>query len=333
VGTIRWPLSLHGDAADLSYIDNVIQTALYDAYSSVFDILTGQQQHPIMDLLSAHMTNRQDKSDDETNSDHDSTYNDIFDPALDFKFPVPILPGHASLTNKFISNLKCHIGQMSVNLAEDDYIIAIGQALFHIVILWTYLSRPAKNDHNIFELVRDSQVSRIWTNHEQALAACYGETDTSPSASFSTRPNPLLWDIKVVMDPKLELLHDRPLVAIHGPVVWTATPGLTGGLLKPRCYKPPHLRLLQPGPWPKPRPAYRRRPTGKEDCMTPSVGVKRLSDVMADAEAPAAKTGKVNNTVLDHAIQHDHVMEDSDQLVGASTKVQRGQRQCKPVRY
>ena len=332
MGTIRWPLSLHADAADLGYIDDIIQTALYDAYSSVFDILTGQRQHPIMDLLSAHMTNRQDKTD-ETNSNHDSIYDDIFDPALNFKFSVPILPGHASLTNEFISDLKCHIGQTSVNLAEDDYIISIGQALFHIVILRTYLSRPAENDHNIFELVRDSWVSRIWTNHKQALAACYGETDTGPSASFSTRPDPLLWDIKAMTDPKLELLHDRPLVVIQGPVVWTATPGLTGGLLKPRCYKPPHLRLLQPGPWPKPRPAYRRRPAGEEDCTTPPVGVKRLSDVMADAEAPAAKAGKVNNTVLDYAIQHDHVMEDSDQLVGTSTKVRRGQRQRKPVRF
>jgi hypothetical protein len=335
VGTIRWPLSLHKDAADLGYFKDDIQMALYNAYSSVFDILTGQQQHPIKDLLSAHMANRQKKSN-EANSNHDSTYDDMFDPTLDFKFPVPILPGDASLADEFISNLKCHIGQLSASLAKDDDIISIGQALFHIVILRTYLSRPAESDHDIFELVRDGRVSRIWTNHEQALAACYGENDTSPNASFSTRPDPLLWDIKIVMDPELEPLHDRPLVAIHGPVVWTTTPGLTGGALKPRCYRPPHLCLPKSGPRPKPRPAYRRRPAGEEDVptyMTPSIGVKRPSNMMADAETPAAKTGKANSVVLYHGMQQDHAMEGSDQLEGASTKIQRGQRQRKPVKF
>jgi len=82
VGTIQWPLSLHKDAADLDYINNDIQTALYDAYSSVFDILTGQRQHPIMGLFSAHMANRQD----DPNQVNATTYDDPFDPAFAFKF-------------------------------------------------------------------------------------------------------------------------------------------------------------------------------------------------------------------------------------------------------
>jgi hypothetical protein len=55
--------------------------------------------------------------------------------------------------------------------------------------------------------------------------------------------------------------------------------------------------------------------------------------MMADAETPAAKTGKANNAVLYHGMQQDHAMEGSDQLEGASTKIRRGQRQRKPVKF
>ena len=41
VGAIWWPLSLCKDAVDLNYVNNNIQTALYNAYLSVFNILTG----------------------------------------------------------------------------------------------------------------------------------------------------------------------------------------------------------------------------------------------------------------------------------------------------
>jgi hypothetical protein len=324
VGTIRWPLSLHEDAADLDYVNDNIQTALYDAYSSVFDILTGRRQHPILDLLSAYRANVQDKRV-EANSDSNSTYNDLFDPALDFKFSVPILPGDASLADKFISNLKTHIRHLCASLVEDDDIIHISQALF----------RPADSNCNIFELVKDGRVSRIWTDHEQALAACYGESDTRPTASFSTRPDPLVWNIKTVMDSELEPLHSRPLVTIQGSVVWTSRPGLTSGPLKPQCYKPPHLRLLEPGPGPrlKPRPA-RRRPASKEVSTrtAPSIGAKRPSNMMADIEIPAAKSGKANNTMLDHGTLEDRVVEDPDHA-GGSANVRRGQRQRNPVKF
>jgi hypothetical protein len=335
VGTIRWPLSLHRDAADLGYINDGIQTALYNAYSSIFDILTGRRQHPIMDLFSAHMANRQYEHN-EASPNHDPTYDDLFDPALAFQFSVPILPGDASLADEFISNLMCHIKQLSDSLAEDDDLITISQALFRLVVLRTYLSRPADNDHNIFELVKDGQVSRIWTNHEQALAACYGEDDTSSNAAFSTGPEPSLWNVKVMMDPELELPHQCPLVAIQGPVVWTSLPGLTGGPLKPRCYRPPRLLNLEPGPRPKPRPAYGKRPTsegGARTCMAPSIGVKRPSDMMADVETSAAKTGKASSMMADHGTLQDHTMEGADQPAAALTKVRRGQRQRKPVKF
>ena len=79
-------------------------------------------------------------------------------------------------------------------------------------------------------------MSHIWTTHEQALAACNGQDDTSPIAIFETAPNPVLWKLKVVQDADLELPQDLPLVTIQHPVTWTSQPGLTGGAHKPWCY-------------------------------------------------------------------------------------------------
>jgi hypothetical protein len=60
--------------------------------------------------------------------------------------------------------------------------------------------------------------------HEQALATCYGQDDTSLTAVFDGHPNPMLWRVKVVRDADLELPLDLPLVqvvAILHPIIWT----------------------------------------------------------------------------------------------------------------
>ena len=258
MGTIWWPLWLHGDAADQGYINDNIQTALFYAYSSVFDILTGQQDHPIMDLFQTHMAEYQAKQK-KANPRIDPTNNNLIEAASTFAFSVPILPGDASLAVDFVSDLKSHIGCQYSSLADDCATVSVGKVLFDLVILWTYLSRPAESDLDIFELVKDNQVLRIWTDHEQALAACFGEDDMSPKTAFLTRPNPFLWGIKVLIDSNLEPPHNCPLVTIQEHIEWTTSLGLTGGSCKPRHYQPPHLWLLQPGPRPKPRPVYGKK--------------------------------------------------------------------------
>ena len=120
-----------------------------------------------MDFFSAHMANRWDEHNG-ANANYDPTYSDLFNLALAFTFSVLILPGNTSFANEFISNLKCHIRQLSGSWPEDDGIISISKALFCLVILWTC---PADNNHDIFEMVKNGQVSCIWTNHEHALAA------------------------------------------------------------------------------------------------------------------------------------------------------------------
>jgi hypothetical protein len=256
---IPWPLRLFDDAADYNYTNDTIQTALYESYSCVCDILTGRQSHPIVALFSTHMA-QQRMIFSEANPNRRLTTTNLLQAASSFPFLVPILPGDASLTVDFMSSLLHHVGDQ---LIDDCAIEGISQALFNLVILRTYLGRPPENDLDIFEAVRDGHIARVWTSHELALAAVHGEDNTSRDAIFDTAPNPDLWGIKVVRDAALELAGDHPFVTIKQPIIWSRRPGLTGGSLKPRRYKPPYLRLSKPGPRPKPRPAYGKKVTSE----------------------------------------------------------------------
>ena len=52
------------------------------------------------------------------------------------------------------------------------------------------MGRPPENDLDILQAVKESQISRIWTGHEQALAACYGEENISPDVVLDAVPEP-----------------------------------------------------------------------------------------------------------------------------------------------
>src|SRR5882672_9318696 len=102
-------------------------------------------QHPIMELFSKHMVQQRKKRTTD-NPHYDPTNNNLLEDASKFPFLVPILPGDSSLAIDFISSLKYHIAQLPATIIDDCAIIIIGQALFNLVILRTYLSRPAEND-------------------------------------------------------------------------------------------------------------------------------------------------------------------------------------------
>jgi hypothetical protein len=236
-------LRLFDDAADHDYTNDTIQTALYESYSCVCDILTGRQSHPITTLFSTHMAEQQ-MNFLEANPNRRKTTNNLLEAASSFPFLVPILPGDMLLTIDFMSSLLHHVGDQ---LIDDCAIEGIGQALFSLVILRMYLDRPPENDLDIFKAVRDGHIARIWTSHKLALAAVHGEDDTSRDAIFDTVPNPDLWGIKVVQYDALELAEDHLFVTIKQPITWSHRPGLTGGSLKPWCYKPLYLCLSNQG--------------------------------------------------------------------------------------
>jgi hypothetical protein len=305
VGAIQWPLRLHDDAVDHGYQNDTIQTALYEAYSTVFDILVGTQDHPIMSLFARHMK-KQRKAFNKKNQNRLPSSNDLLQMAHRLAFSVPILPGDASLTQDFIADIKIQAHREKFEII-DEYLtlILLGSILFHLVILRTYLDRPAENDLDIYELVKENKVSRIWTTHEQALAACHGEDDTQPNAQFKSNPDPDLWEVKVSRDMQLALSDSEPFVSTHmaEPIVWTNRPGLAGGTRKPRRYRPLYIRLAQPGPRPTPRPAYGKHADG--------LSVKRQREENAEVEIPAKKRRIAGRGWVANLSEEDRMSADS----------------------
>jgi len=168
--------------------------------------------------------------------------------AQDFSFPVPTLPDDAPLIEDFLADIDILLRKENAvtahGLKENSVathslrLHHVGPPLFGLVILRVYLGRPPENDGRIYELVKQNQVYRIWSPHERALAACHGESNTSSNSPLSEPPTPLLYNLAVVNDNDLVISDEVPLVAIKSPqpVNWMVSPGLAGGLRKPRRY-------------------------------------------------------------------------------------------------
>jgi hypothetical protein len=105
VGTIGWPLRLWDDAAEFGYTDDSLQTPLYEAYSTIFDIVTGHVAHPIMQLFRTHLTTERQTLLDANDNDN-PTSSDLLRITSRFPFSVPVLPGDASLALDFMASLK-----------------------------------------------------------------------------------------------------------------------------------------------------------------------------------------------------------------------------------
>ena len=258
MGTIRWPLRLQDEAAFHGYTNDLIQTALYDAFSAIFDILVGAAPHPLAQLFDEYI----DKARKTFEATHQRRVSDedLHGLAQHFSFPIPNLPGDESLIEDFLADLGVQLRKESKLVSSSLRYHHIGPILFHLVILREYLHKPPDNDHSIFQLVKNNLVYRIWTSHEQALAACHGEGNTSSNSPFNYPPTPLLYKLTVIGDSAIVVSNDETLVAIRSPesVDWTSGMALAGGLRKPRRYTPPHLRLTALQPRPKPRPAHRK---------------------------------------------------------------------------
>lgn len=312
VGPIRWPLRLQDNAADHNYRNDAIQTGLYDAYSAIFDILTGATQHPIMTFFSQHMKD-QCAAFHEKNRGRTPSSNDLFKMAHCLPFSVPILPGDASLAENFIADIKVQAHREKIDIISEDLaLVPVGSILFHLVILRTYLNRPAENDLDIYEFIVANRVSRTWTVHEQALAACHGEDDTSSNAHFNSIPDPHRWEVnvvKVTSDIEVPLSDDRPFASIQSPeaVVWTNRPGLTGGTRRPRQYRPLHIRLAPLGPRPKPRPAYGKSIANNGgEHVNEGHSVKRSRDEDINIEIPTKKRRIARRRQISSPVSEEH---------------------------
>jgi hypothetical protein len=259
VGTIRWPLRLQEEAAFHSYANDLIQTAFYNAFSTIFDILVGATPHPLAQLFDEYV----DKARKAFEAAHQRKVSneDLHGLAQHFSFPIPSLPGDESLIDDFLADLGIQLHKESKFVGSSLRYHHIGPIFFRLVILREYLHKPPENDHDIFHLVKQKRIHRIWTSHEQALAACHGEEDTSPNSPLGYSPAPSLFKLAVLNDADIIISNDETLVAIQSPesINWTSGMALSGGLRKPRRYTPPHLRLAAASqPRPRPRPAYKK---------------------------------------------------------------------------
>ena len=220
MGKIRWPLRLQDEPAFHDYTHDKIQTALYDAFSSIFDILLGTMPHPLTQLFGEYL----EKKRKEFKSAHQRRTVTDEHLAQDFAFRVPILPGDASLIEDFLADLDIQLRNETGTIAHSLRLLHIGPVLYSLVILRVYLDLPDKNNFDIFHLVEHNRVSQVWTAHEQALAACHGESNTSSNSPLAAPPTPLLFGITVVDDNKLVISDDEPLVIIKSidSVDWTS---------------------------------------------------------------------------------------------------------------
>lgn len=233
-------MRLYDDAADSGYTNDTIQTALFNGFSSVLDIVTGVTEHPLMDKYKAHMSAKirafkKKYPQSEINDDV------LYDLRAQMSFKVPVLPGDLSLVEQFVVDLLIEISRRKLTGDDKCAATAMAKILFSLIIVRTYLDRPSDNDLDIYELVNSARLVRIWTSHEQALAACYGEDDTSINACFMSAPNPSMWKVRTKVDSQVPLAVESPFVRVTGnPFTWNSRPGLDGGSTRPHSYLPPH---------------------------------------------------------------------------------------------
>jgi hypothetical protein len=328
-------LQLCDDAADHDYVNDSLQTPLVEAYSSIFNIITRQIPHPIMQLFSTHIAQERlkfnvafpnsDSENDKVKQGLTDPFNDtIIDKCFGLLHDIALEAGH-----------KIHC-ERCIPRYDWDWEWEFWCEMEQHVRVWTYLGPPAENDVDIFEAVKDSQISHIWTSHEQALAGCYGEENTSPEAVFGTKPMPNLWKVKITKDTTLELAEDCPFVAISQLITWMSRSGLTGRLCKPWQYRPPYLRMLELGPWPKPKPAYCKIVLNTiDEPSDPIVSRKKgPSAMMEDIETPTTnKISKLAKDSLVFEVLSNHLMGDAEDFVqlGVPEKLRQGSRQVCPT--
>ena len=134
---------------------------LYEAYSSITDVLTGQQQYPIMDMYSKHMAEQRQNflKGQPAGSQHEPDTNKTLLWASELPFNAPVLVRDSSLSMQFLADLIIQIGPLTGHHINKMAIMRVGKILFDLVILQKYLACLPENDLNIFDLVKDNQVT------------------------------------------------------------------------------------------------------------------------------------------------------------------------------
>ena len=241
-GTLRWPVRLCDTAYELyNYTNPVIQTALEDAFHSIYEILTGKREHPIIESWGKDMKGQGIISPKRAVAWHET-------------FNVSILDGDRSLITPLLDDLlkrllqlpKGSFSEAVEGISIDSLFQGPGVMLFRLVILRVYLGREPQDDDEIYRLVAPSEskeeqprydIIRHLTTPEQALAARLRWRDTSMESVHEESTSPLEPHRSMVkIDASFHLPPDEPHVLVQArpgqpPFVWPAAQsgGLTGG--------------------------------------------------------------------------------------------------------
>lgn len=237
MGSIHWPLELQEDAFEAHrYQNREISGALEDCFSAVLAIVSKEKPHPLMEDFDAWMQGKVGGN----KARH------AFDFGLQFSFPI--LPGDLSLANNVMAVLDRVL--RTSGKPYDSLLLTPATVLFNIVILRTYLHRPASNDMQIYHLARNlseqdllvindttdqnASAKRGWFRRnlslpEQVLAAGQGNTGAD------VPPPPMFCKIRTKLNKKLRLEEGfqsaSPLTDRGKPYIWydSNNEGLTGG--------------------------------------------------------------------------------------------------------
>ena len=126
--------------------------ALYDAFSSIFDILSEAKPHPLIELFDEH-TKKKREEFKSAHPRHPVTNEHL---AQDFSFHIPILPGDASLIENFLADIDIQLCKETGTTTHSLRLLHVGPALFSLIILHVYLSCSHENNWDIFQLVKQN---------------------------------------------------------------------------------------------------------------------------------------------------------------------------------
>lgn len=152
IAPIGWPTRLlaHG-GSQYGYTNTTISSALQDAFHSVWEIVAGIQEHPIIDRYRQQLPKGVDKP--QTAVHFHQLYN------------IPILEGDDDLIQPMLAHLKQRLAHRAQTntlmersqslrmIGDDDLVYGVGLMLFRLVVLRVYMERCPSNDDEIYRLV------------------------------------------------------------------------------------------------------------------------------------------------------------------------------------
>ncbi|KAF9476157.1 hypothetical protein BDN70DRAFT_935258 [Pholiota conissans] len=280
MGTIKWPIRLEEDAADLyNYTNPHIRKILESSYGAILEILLGTRDHPIVPLYK------------NWNASRPATVKMISRHQFGFTkcFTLDVLPGDQSLVDHFLQYLLLDIKDGSIYVSP-DWVDNVASILFRLAVIRGYLGRNACDDIQIFYLayggLSDSNIAPddVYFSAKTGTLKCLlTRPEQAMAASGSTQTLGIYINLGRDID-RHDMLVGKALVEAHttegAPYVFfnMTSEGMSGGpkfVPNRRIEPPPSLPIQSHGrikPRPRGKPVKNIVPKGVR-MITPAPGI------------------------------------------------------------